>query len=93
MTYDVFYRNMEEFLNNFQDVSKDEQVSKLHDMLAPHMLRRLKIDVMKDLPDKKELIVRVELSEMQKLVSHGITWGGGGKGQLGLLDGVWNSCT
>ena len=57
---------MEEFLGEFADISKEQQVSRLHEMLAPHMLRRLKIDVMKDLPDKKELIVRIELSTMQK---------------------------
>lgn len=59
---------MEEFLAEFSEISKDEQVMKLHDMLAPHMLRRMKSDVMKDLPSKSEFIVRVELSPMQKYV-------------------------
>ena len=57
---------MEAFLEEFSDISKDEQVSRLHQMLAPHMLRRMKADVLKDLPSKSETIVRVELSEMQK---------------------------
>ena len=60
------YREMEVFLNEFADISKDEQVGKLHEMLAPHMLRRLKVDVLKDLPTKSEFIVRIELSQMQK---------------------------
>ena len=60
--------HMEEFLSEFSEISKDEQVLKLHDMLAPHMLRRMKIDVLKDIPAKSEFIVRIELSPMQKSV-------------------------
>ncbi|ELT88567.1 hypothetical protein CAPTEDRAFT_218774, partial [Capitella teleta] len=59
------FDNMENFLNNFSEISRDEQVSKLHEMLAPHMLRRLKMDVLKDIPAKSEFIIRVELSNMQ----------------------------
>ena len=57
---------MDHFLSEFSDINKDEQVKKLHDMLAPHMLRRLKLDVLTDLPTKSELLVRVELAPMQK---------------------------
>ncbi|ERL95354.1 hypothetical protein D910_12619, partial [Dendroctonus ponderosae] len=42
------------------------KVKKLHEMLGPHMLRRLKTDVLKSMPSKSEFIVRVELSPMQK---------------------------
>ena len=35
-------------------------------MLGPHMLRRLKADVLTGMPSKSELIVRVELAPMQK---------------------------
>ncbi|CAH2242042.1 jg25818, partial [Pararge aegeria aegeria] len=54
------------FQNEFADVSKEEQVKRLHEMLGPHMLRRLKADVLKNMPTKSEFIVRVELSPMQK---------------------------
>ena len=54
------------FQNEFADLSKDDQVSKLHDLLGPHLLRRLKADVLKGIPGKSEFIVRVELSPMQK---------------------------
>lgn len=38
----------------------------LHPPSQPHMLRRLKKDVMKQLPPKMEQLVRVELSAKQK---------------------------
>ena len=41
-------------------------MAKLHDLLAPHLLRRLKADVLKNIPPKRELIVRVDLAPMQK---------------------------
>lgn len=61
--------NLDGFLEEFADISKEDQIKKLHDLLGPHMLRRLKADVFKNMPSKTELIVRVELSPMQKLVS------------------------
>uniref|UniRef100_H3CFF6 Chromodomain helicase DNA binding protein 4 n=1 Tax=Tetraodon nigroviridis TaxID=99883 RepID=H3CFF6_TETNG len=59
------FNNLEGFLEEFADIAKEGQIKKLHDMLGPHMLRRLKADVFK-MPSKSELIVRVELSPMQK---------------------------
>ena len=44
------------------------QVLKLHDLLGPHLLRRLKADVLKDIPSKSELIVRVDMEPLQKKV-------------------------
>ena len=58
------------FLEEFADISKEEQIKKLHDVLGPHLLRRLKADVLKNMPSKSEFIVRVELSPMQKSVPH-----------------------
>lgn len=55
-------------MEEFADIAKEDQIKKLHDMLGPHMLRRLKADVFKNMPSKTELIVRVELSPMQKYV-------------------------
>uniref|UniRef100_A0A8C5I1U5 DNA helicase n=1 Tax=Gouania willdenowi TaxID=441366 RepID=A0A8C5I1U5_GOUWI len=60
------FHNLEGFLEEFADIAKEDQIKKLHDMLGPHMLRRLKADVFKHMPSKTELIVRVELSPMQK---------------------------
>ncbi|XP_022245679.1 chromodomain-helicase-DNA-binding protein Mi-2 homolog isoform X2 [Limulus polyphemus] len=60
------FNDLQGFLNEFADIAKEEQVKKLHDLLGPHLLRRLKADVLKNVPAKSEFIVRVELSPMQK---------------------------
>lgn len=41
------FSDLATFQNEFADISKEEQVTKLHDLLGPHMLRRLKTDVLK----------------------------------------------
>lgn len=60
------FGSLEEFQEEFKDINQEEQIARLHKMLAPHLLRRVKKDVMKELPPKKELILRVELSSKQK---------------------------
>ncbi|KAI5711284.1 hypothetical protein M8J75_015718 [Diaphorina citri] len=60
------FNDLTSFQAEFADISKEEQVKRLHDLLGPHMLRRLKADVLKNMPSKSEFIVRVELSPMQK---------------------------
>ncbi|XP_017127909.1 chromodomain-helicase-DNA-binding protein Mi-2 homolog [Drosophila elegans] len=60
------FDDMQAFQDEFTDISKEEQVKRLHEILGPHMLRRLKTDVLKNMPSKSEFIVRVELSAMQK---------------------------
>ncbi|XP_053675987.1 chromodomain-helicase-DNA-binding protein Mi-2 homolog [Anopheles nili] len=60
------FNELAEFQNEFADISKEEQVKRLHEMLGPHMLRRMKADVLKNMPTKSEFIVRVELSPLQK---------------------------
>ncbi|CAH2061075.1 unnamed protein product [Thlaspi arvense] len=60
------FASLEEFQEEFKDINQEEQISRLHKMLAPHLLRRVKKDVMKDMPPKKELILRVDLSSQQK---------------------------
>lgn len=62
-----FY-DLNNFTREFAEISKEDQIQKLHALLGPHMLRRLKADVLTGMPSKSELIVRVELSSMQKWV-------------------------
>merc|ERR1712226_412394 len=47
-------------------IAKEDQVRKLHEMLGPHMLRRMKADVLKSMPSKSEFIVRTNLAGAQK---------------------------
>jgi chromodomain-helicase-DNA-binding protein 4 len=54
------------FQSNFTDIAKEEQVHKLHQLLGPHMLRRMKADVLKSMPSKSEFIVRTNLAPMQR---------------------------
>ena len=56
----------EAFQGEFHDLAHGEQVARLHTLLRPHLLRRMKADVLRQLPPKKEQIVAVELSPAQK---------------------------
>ncbi|KAJ2149504.1 ATP-dependent DNA helicase Hrp3 [Coemansia sp. RSA 518] len=47
------------------DVEQEGKIAELHRRLKPYMLRRLKKDVEKSLPNRTERILRVELSGMQ----------------------------
>jgi len=87
------FNDMNGFLQDFSDLAKDEQVAKLHDVLGSHMLRRLKADVLKNMPSKSEFIVRVELSPVQKKYYRAILTKNfdalnvkGGGGQVSLLN-------
>ncbi|VAI71316.1 unnamed protein product [Triticum turgidum subsp. durum] len=60
------FGSISDLQEEFKDINQDKQVEKLHGMLKPHLLRRFKKDVMKELPPKKELILRVELTSKQK---------------------------
>eukprot|EP01105_Mastigella_eilhardi_P015037 TRINITY_DN341_c0_g1_i1.p1 TRINITY_DN341_c0_g1~~TRINITY_DN341_c0_g1_i1.p1 ORF type:complete len:1797 (+),score=533.93 TRINITY_DN341_c0_g1_i1:375-5393(+) len=46
--------------------NEQEVIQKLHSVLRPHMLRRMKADVMMSIPPKAEYIVHVELTARQK---------------------------
>jgi len=45
--------------------AKESMVHKLHEMLRPHMLRRMKADVKLELPPKAELIIQCDLTPYQ----------------------------
>ena len=45
---------------------KNQTVTKLHEILRPFLLRRIKKDVLKDLPPKKEVVVYAGMSKLQR---------------------------
>ncbi|KAJ1608454.1 SWI/SNF related putative transcriptional regulator ATPase [Cryptosporidium canis] len=53
------------------ELSEEERlfvISRLHSILRPFLLRRVKSDVLQDLPEKKEYIIRMELTPWQRIV-------------------------
>lgn len=50
----------------FSDLSQEGQVQELHGLLREHILRRVKKDVLTQMPPKREQIVRVEMSAQQR---------------------------
>lgn len=56
---------------NALDLTEEEQlllINRLHQVLRPFLLRRVKKEVEKELPDKIEIVVKVDLSAWQKIV-------------------------
>nr|CAD1830058.1 unnamed protein product [Ananas comosus var. bracteatus] len=53
-------------VSNFWENDQQEVVQQLHKVLRPFLLRRLKSDVEKGLPPKKETILKVGMSQLQK---------------------------
>ena len=47
-------------------VENQERVNKLHTMLRPYLLRRMKVDVEKELPAKYEHMIYCKLSKRQR---------------------------
>ena len=86
------FTDLGSFQSSFEDIAKEDQVRKLHELLGPHMLRRLKADVLKDMPTKSEFIVRTNLSAIQKKVYKNIltrnfeALNAKGGGQVSLLN-------
>ena len=52
----------------FASLVDKNKVENLHNQLRPHLLRRIKEEVLKDLPKKVEVIVPVQMSALQKEV-------------------------
>jgi chromodomain-helicase-DNA-binding protein 4 len=56
----------EAYQARFAALDSETHLRELHALLAPHLLRRMKKDVLRDLPPKREVIVRVGLSPLQR---------------------------
>lgn len=60
------FDSLDLFKEHYTDLHQEDTIARLHRELKPHILRRVKKDVEKSLPAKVELILRVDLSPVQK---------------------------
>lgn len=58
----------ERFLQEYGDLSNAEQIEKLHSVLKPYLLRRMKDDVEKSIPPLQETIIDIEMTTIQKTI-------------------------
>eukprot|EP00466_Bigelowiella_natans_P005565 jgi/Bigna1/77139/fgenesh1_pg.46_\ len=58
--------DFEETYQGMHDEKDGKTIQKLHTMLEPYLIRRIKKDVLKSLPKKIERILHVEMSALQK---------------------------
>ena len=62
--------------NEKVELNEEEQlliINRLHQVLQPFLLRRVKKEVEKELPDKQEYVIKVELSGWQRIIYEQIT--------------------
>ncbi|KAJ3354709.1 hypothetical protein GGF32_002388 [Allomyces javanicus] len=59
------FADLEDFDFSFGAEGQEDKIRQLHERLRPYMLRRLKRDVEKSLPNKSERILRVDLAPLQ----------------------------
>lgn len=60
------FNDADDFETRYQNINSMERIAALHDILRPHLLRRVKKQVEKSLPAKSERILSVELAPMQR---------------------------
>ena len=60
------FDDVDQFQAEFGDMRGVAQLEKLHTLLKPLMLRRMKEDVEKSLKPKEETVINVEMTAMQK---------------------------
>lgn len=62
------FSRREEFRREFGNLSSQEQVQKLHVLLKPYLLRRMKEDVEQSIPPLQETIIDIEMTNLQKTI-------------------------
>ncbi|KAG8945049.1 hypothetical protein FRC00_010282, partial [Tulasnella sp. 408] len=65
------WHNLKELESEYAELD-EEKLSELHNLLKPYFLRRVKADVMTDLPPKNEVIVPISMAPLQKEVYRSI---------------------
>lgn len=71
------------YVKNEDQGSQEYIIKQIHRLLRPFMLRRLKIDVEKNLPAKKEMYFFIGLSKLQKQLYKNIL-----KGNIDVVNGI-----
>ncbi|KAG8939974.1 hypothetical protein FRC00_013375, partial [Tulasnella sp. 408] len=61
------WHNLKELESEYLDLN-EAKVTELHNLLKPYFLRRVKAEVMTDLPPKNEVIVPISMAPLQKEV-------------------------
>ncbi|KAA0184781.1 Chromodomain-helicase-DNA-binding protein 5 [Fasciolopsis buskii] len=62
----VSFPSLKSLSEQWLDMPKEERIVHLHKQLKHHLLRRLKVDVVRDLPKKTEILVYVDLTTLQR---------------------------
>ncbi|KAL9653103.1 hypothetical protein ABK040_006321 [Willaertia magna] len=57
----------EDFARQYGDLKNSDELEKLHTLISPYLLRRLKEDVEKSIPPKEEIVVEVVPTNTQKM--------------------------
>lgn len=60
------FNDANKFQADFGNIKDASQLEKLHELLKPLMLRRMKEDVEKSLKPKEETVINVEMTALQK---------------------------
>jgi chromodomain-helicase-DNA-binding protein 7 len=60
------FPDLDQFMMQYGNMANREQVEALQQQISPYMLRRVKEDVAKDIPNKEETVIDVELTSIQK---------------------------
>ena len=60
------FADLDQFMVQYGNMANREQVEALQQQISPFMLRRVKEDVAKDIPNKEETVIDVELTSIQK---------------------------
>jgi tyrosine-protein phosphatase YwqE len=63
--YPFWFNNFDKFMADYGKLETVEQIEKLHSMLRPHFLRRMKDEVEFSIPPLKETVIEVGLTSIQ----------------------------
>ena len=65
--YKYFKKEFEEPIVHYQD---DDRIQRLQSMVKPFILRRVKQEVLKELPEKQELVQKIDFNEKERQMYH-----------------------